>query len=82
MKFVVRIILIVALSSAAISPALAKDGGKPPEPKQRVEIVREPKSDSRGRSGESSRDTKNRDGNSDNDRSRGDRDKPKWVENS
>jgi hypothetical protein len=81
MKSIIQVLILILISSATASPVLAKDGGKPPEPKPRVEIVRQPKSDSKVRTAESSRDQQ-RDGNSDRDRSRSDREKPQVVENS
>jgi hypothetical protein len=82
MQFVVRLILIITLATAAPSLTFAKDGGKPPEPKPRGEIIRQPKSDSKGHGGESSSDKQKQDKGGDSDRSREDRDKPHWVENS
>ena len=79
MKFVIHIVSIIMLSGLAPAPALAQDGGKAPEPKTRVEIVRQPKTDSRERETEPSKGD-HREGNGDRNHSRGDRDKPQqWV---
>jgi hypothetical protein len=55
---------------------MAQDGGKTPEPKARVEMVRETKSDSKQRQEDSNKGRQQENG--DKGRSRGDRDKPQW----